>query len=359
MITLSLVEVIDFSLLFTMLLLVYWDIKAIIHIYRTKKRRNRYSTCNKPIQPLVINSSYSAEPIHQMRYLDHCMPPNIIIKRKSTTKNKNSVTPSTSNNMDLNSNSERTELAIQNLPTGWQVDNEAVVQLHQRFPDFSKIDIICFLTTKDGNMNSTTEMLLKCRKWRQETYPINIRFITPALETKCFFPFGVAQDGTPVIYMRGAKYDNRRATAEQYTLTAVYVIDHALRTHQDQCCITVVVHTTQVPEGPNLPADVNFIKMFIQVMTDYYPERLKKLILYPFPWYASAVWAIIRVFLDKASQEKVVLLSAAGSRPDVLPRGLTDLVDPLCIPVCCGGRCPDNIDYLIPSSTVESEMEIK
>ena len=46
-----------------------------------------------------------------------------------------------------------------------------------------------------------------------------------------------------------------------------------------------------------------------KVLSDNYPERLKRLVLYPFPWWARTIWSMVGVFLDKRTAEKVVLLS--------------------------------------------------
>ena len=77
--------------------------------------------------------------------------------------------------------------------------------------------------------------------------------------------------------------------------------------------------------------------VYQQVLSDNYPERLKRLILYPFPWWGRTIWSVVSMFVDKRTQEKVVLLSGdiTGQAPP--PKELFDYVDPREIPTICGG----------------------
>ena len=52
----------------------------------------------------------------------------------------------------------------------------------------------------------------------------------------------------------------------------------------------------------------------LQVLSDNYPERLRRLIIYPFPWFGRAIWQVIRPFMDPRTADKVILLSQGGRR---------------------------------------------
>ena len=86
-------------------------------------------------------------------------------------------------------------------------------------------------------------------------------------------------------------------------------------------------------------------------MGDNFPERLKKLAIYPFPWYGRAIWAVVRVFVEKRTQDKVFLIPHSGKG---LPKDITDLVDPNNIPVSCGGF--DKSVITNPVTTLAPEM---
>jgi hypothetical protein len=84
-------------------------------------------------------------------------------------------------------------------------------------------------------------------------------------------------------------------------------------------------------------------------LSDNYPERLKRLAMYPFPWYGRAIWSIVKVFVDKRTQDKVMLLSskASSNSPSPLPPELNDVLDVNTMPEFFGGKCKDPIVNLL------------
>jgi hypothetical protein len=149
---------------------------------------------------------------------------------------------------------------------GCDPNGPEVAALLKRFPDqLSRPDCVRFLVARKGNVQAAEEMAEKCLNWRNKSFPLQKSYVEAAFNTKCFFPYGVAKDGSPVLYMRGGLYDCNVATPEQYVMAAAYGIDWALRQHPDQTNVTVIVHAANIPGAPNQSADTNFIKLFIQV----------------------------------------------------------------------------------------------
>ena len=150
-------------------------------------------------------------------------------------------------------------------PQGCDPDGAEAKTLLQKFPQLSRPDVVRYLVARKGNLQAAEEMIEKCLAWRHKMFPLNKRDCTAAFQTKCFFPYGRARDGSPVVYMRGGLYDSTKATPEQYVLAAAYTIDWSLKQCPDQTNVTVLVHTVNIPGAPNQSADTNFIKLFIQV----------------------------------------------------------------------------------------------
>ena len=61
------------------------------------------------------------------------------------------------------------------------------------------------------------------------------------------------------------------------------------------------------------------------------------MILFPFPWYARAVWSCVKIFIDKRSQDKICLLPSSGYSE------LTEIIDPDDMPVIVGGNNTEDI----------------
>jgi hypothetical protein len=60
---------------------------------------------------------------------------------------------------------------------------------------------------------------------------------------------------------------------------------------------------------------------------DSYPNRLKRLVLFPVPWVASSVWYAVSAFLNETTASKVVLLDGPAARTDPIPAGLDEYLD--------------------------------
>lgn len=228
---------------------------------------------------------------------------------------------------------------ITKLPTlpGCEPDGKAAKELLALFPGTPIPDLVRFLIARKGDVTQASEMLTKANAWHRENFPLageKLRLVDAALSANCFFVHGNARDGTPVLYMRGALYDGTKAPPEFYVLAAAHAIQYALR-RSNEMNVTVVVHAVNVPGAPNDNADLNFIKGFISVLSDNFPERLKRLAIFPFPWYGRAIWSILKVFVDKRTQNKVMLLSGDGKS---IPNELLEFIDPDSMPQCCGGN---------------------
>lgn len=240
-------------------------------------------------------------------------------------------------------------VVIAKYPTlpGCEPDGLATAEMQRLFPKCSKLDLIRFLVARKGNVELASEMLKKALEWRSANLPIKRSQVEAAVRSGCFLPKGEAKDGSPIIYFRWGMYDNQKAPAEAYILAAVHTIEHLVRDSRRHVNVTVVADLAMCLDGVNGKMDMHFIKTFAQVLSDVMPERLNKLIIYPFMWYGRAIWNFIKVFIDKRTQDKVVLLAensswsggtSGGSR---VPQEVSKYIYLEDIPVCCGGT---NID---------------
>lgn len=241
-------------------------------------------------------------------------------------------------------------LVLPYLP-GCEPDGPAAKEMMAKYPDTSLNDIVRYLVARKGSVPAASEMLEKCADWRNKNFPLKKSTLSTVYDTKVMFYHGVARDGSPVIYFRGGLYDKNIAPPETYVLGAAHCIDEALK-YGSTINVTVMVNTANVEGGPNAPADMNFIKAFVAVLSDNYPERLKRLILYPFPWWGRTIWSMVCVFLDKRTADKVVLLSGDVSAKAGPPKELFDFVDAREIPTCCGGV--DNRPLVDMTATLEA-----
>ena len=227
------------------------------------------------------------------------------IEKCSDSTNKHVIIPTSQMSSEEIRNQRRLSL-LPKLPN-CDPDGDTAEEMSRLFPGENIVDIVRFLVARKGNLDQAAKMMRSAVDWHSSNFPSKKMEILSALQTGCFFTHGVALDGTPLLFMRGAFYSSKIATPLQYVLAAAYVIDYVLA-QSDQISVTVLVHACGIAGAPNESADINFIKLFVQVLSDNYPERLKRLVIYPFPWFARAMWGIIKLFVDKRTQDKVVLI---------------------------------------------------
>lgn len=258
---------------------------------------------------------------------------------------------------------DHTPTVLARYPTlpGCEPDGPAAAEMQRLFPKCGKLDVIRFLVARKGNVELAAEMMRKALEWRHANLPVKRSQVEAAVRSGCFLPKGEAKDGSPIIYFRWGMYDNQKAPAEAYILAAVHTIEHLVRDSRRHVNVTVVADLAMCPDGVNGNMDMHFIQTFAQVLSDVMPERLNKLIIYPFMWYGRAIWNFIKVFIDKRTQDKVVLLAESsswgGSNGSRVPQEVSKYIYLEDIPVCCGGTNTDPPLDILSTFPPEDNMD--
>eukprot|EP01041_Mallomonas_annulata_P004387 gene4387-8735_t len=213
-------------------------------------------------------------------------------------------------------------------------ETEAMNQMLSKFPTADINDLERFLIARKGNVSHAADMYSKCSLWRSKHFPVTRSMVENAFRCNCMFVHGVARNGTPVLLFRNATYDKSKASSQEFVLAAAYCMNMAL-SRAPRTKVTVLIHTAASPGCVNGPADTAFIKAFITVMADNFPESLSKMIIYPFPWMAHVIWSMVKVFIDAKTRSKVQLIS--GSSREIICRELFTYVEEDQIPESCWG----------------------
>ena len=225
-------------------------------------------------------------------------------------------------------------IPVQTSLPGCEFDGAAMNQMMTNFPGESRIDVHRFLIARKGNVKAATDMMKNSIKWRKENLPATVETIGDALNLNCLFIGKPALDGSATLYFRSAFFDSRKIPSEQFVLCAAHGVEYAIK--NGAVAMTVMVDISIIPGAPNLSADLKFIQKFAQVMSDVYPERLRRLLVYPFPWYGKAIWSLISMFLDPRTKDKVILVAA--KEDERLPSEVSNYVSPYDIPAAVGGK---------------------
>ena len=186
-----------------------------------------------------------------------------------------------------------------------------------------------FLTARKGDVAATTSMLSKHLDWRRSTLPLAAgqpRFGAGLPEWIVFH--GHARDLSPVCHCQGAMYDPEKGTAQQYANATAQCFDEALPRDSDTK-ITLLCDVRGDADWPNAKgsAFIPVVRAISALLGDHFPERLRRLIIYPMPWAGMAIWGAIKPFIDPNTAQKVIILPGSSKRGAPCPIELGEYIE--------------------------------
>lgn len=227
------------------------------------------------------------------------------------------------------------------------VTRELIDVMAKDFPGESRRTLARFLIARKGSVEVASAMLKASIQWKKENLN-SIEDVRNALKAKALFSHSKSKSGTNIIFFRGALYDRSIASTTDYVKAAAHIIDEQFVNEVSEnkpSKVSVLIHTAFVEGGINAPADLGFIKEFVKVLSDNFPERLERLIIYPFPWFGRAIWSVAKTFIDQRTVDKVILLAQGPDGEYACPPKMSEYVDISEVPTVCGGRSNDAIRY--------------
>ena len=181
-----------------------------------------------------------------------------------------------------------------------------------------------FVAACGGNEAAGEAMLQEHLRWRASTLPLPASH--PELPEWAFF-HGTATDGTRIFFVQGARIDPDKGNPTHYALSAAAAIDAEAQQVSATEHFTVVVDT-RANDGwanPKIWGIVPVVRECIRVLGANYPERVRRIVIYPLPSAATMVWQAFKVVLGSYGS-KVVLLGGPASRGSPAPDDLIKYV---------------------------------
>jgi len=186
-----------------------------------------------------------------------------------------------------------------------------------------------FLTARDQDVAAAEEMLQAHLQWREASLPMpeSQPRIGAGLPEWMFFHGVSRDDATRILWINGAMYDPEAATPEEYALAAAATIEECIpRESPEQCTVLLDVRGGAGWPNPQAYSLLAPIRTITRVLSDHFPERCRRVIIYPVPWGASTIWSAVKLFLDERTAQKVLLLSGPVTRGSPCPKELRDFV---------------------------------
>ena len=117
------------------------------------------------------------------------------------------------------------------------------------------------------------------------------------------------RDGTRIFHLLPARCDLSIATAQVYALVAALYLDRLLsRSTTEKVSLICDVRGGRGWANPTPWSLLPFVQATSSLLGRHFPERLKRMVLYPMPSSAVWVWAAAQKFLDADTASKVVVV---------------------------------------------------
>lgn len=218
-----------------------------------------------------------------------------------TNSLKDTATTSTSTSTD-EINNDNVQEQLQNLSTEDTVKSE---------PELTDVD----------DWNKAAEAAIKYCKEDPTKNPSNILPRLARFDCVDGTKEMYANDGKKILQFIPAQMDLELASEVCYATALAFYLDRKLKRNSvDKVIVSVDVRAGKGWKNPPAGSIVPFIKKTISILEQNFPERLAKSIVYPMPFAASALWRIIKVFLDANTANKISILSGPALEDSPLPK---------------------------------------
>ncbi|XP_078169124.1 SEC14 cytosolic factor-like [Carex rostrata] len=191
-----------------------------------------------------------------------------------------------------------------------------------------------FLRARNLNVEKASVMLLKYVKWRKEAVPngfISESEFPNRIAQKNFFSQGFDRAGRPIVVLLGGKH--LKGDIEEFKRFSIYCLDRVcarLPSGQEKF---LCINDLKGWGYSNL--DIRGYLAALDIMQNYYPERLGKVLLIHVPYVFMKIWKILSPFIDKNTKKKFVFVDDKN-----LQTTLLEEMEESQIPDIYGGKLP-------------------
>ncbi|NP_001148849.1 CRAL-TRIO domain-containing protein YKL091C [Zea mays] len=214
----------------------------------------------------------------------------------------------------------------------------ALVQEDHRAKEVDNLTLRRFLRARGHNVDKAAAMLLKFLRWRAEAAPgggtVREEQVRGELEQDKIYMGGVDRTGRPIIVGLLAKHYSANRDMAEFKSFVVYFFDKiCARIPRGQEKFLAIM---DLKGWGYANCDVRAYIAAIEIMQNYYPERLGKALMINVPYIFLKVWkTMIYPFIDANTRDKFVFVDDKSLR-ETLRRE----IDESQLPEFLGGKMP-------------------
>ena len=210
------------------------------------------------------------------------------------------------------------------------------------FPSSPTAELRRFADARPADADAAVSLYRGYLAWRAgDGAPAALAARSAAVDDRSFASLGGfagPRGGDRVFLVEGARYDvNTDAAA--YVALLCEEMDAVLDAASDARLVVLV--DCRPHEGWRNPPGYAFlplIRAIAAVVPNTYPERLRAVVVYPLPRWASVLLGTVTALLDAKTRDKIVLLPGETDLGSPCPEGLRDHVALDALPAHARGR---------------------
>ncbi|KAI7748974.1 hypothetical protein M8C21_033891 [Ambrosia artemisiifolia] len=170
-----------------------------------------------------------------------------------------------------------------------------------------------FLIARSMDPNKAAKMFVSWQKWRASFVPLGFipdSQVTDQLDARKVFLQGLSNDGSPVVIVKASKHYPAK-DQPQFKKFVVHLLDKVIASGVKGTEIgnEKLIAVLDLDQIAYKNVDARGLITGFQFLQAYYPERLKKCYILSMPWFFVSVWKMVSRFLEKATLEKVVIVT--------------------------------------------------
>ncbi|KAK1425467.1 hypothetical protein QVD17_20819 [Tagetes erecta] len=170
-----------------------------------------------------------------------------------------------------------------------------------------------FLIARSMDPNKAAKMFVSWKKWRASFVPLGFipdSQVTDQLDAKKIFLQGLSKDGYPVLIVKGCNHYPAK-DQPQFKKFVVHLLDKTVASgfKGKEIGNEKLIGVLDLDQIGYKNVDARALITGFQFLQAYYPERLKKCYILNMPWFFVSVWKLVSRFLEKATLEKIVIVT--------------------------------------------------
>ena len=201
--------------------------------------------------------------------------------------------------------------------------------LVEAYPDEPAAELARFAAARPGKPADALKLYKRYRKWRREDGAADaLGAVAQPAEARDaqFAALGGRVGEFPVLLVEGARYA-LDVPAEAYVALLCRRMDEALAS--DASTRLVVLIDARAGTGwpnPSALKLVGFLRLCASAIPNRYPERLRRVVVYPLPGWAKTLIGLVTRLLEPVTRDKIEVLAGSDSKDAPCPAGLAEHV---------------------------------